>query len=91
MQDVATTGAQSELQFAALIDALAADPDRREQLTDLLREDHPCYDQRGTATTVRMRGWVLLALARGQVSDVAPSKDMGVRFAVELSAGQAPG
>lgn len=63
------TGEQSEPQFAALIDALATDPDRREQLTDLLREDHPLYDQRGTAATVRMRGWILLALARTGVSD----------------------
>ena len=71
MQNVATAGAQSEPQFAALVDALASDPDRREQLTELLREDHPLYDQRGTATTVRMRGWVLLALARSGVSDDA--------------------
>ena len=71
MQEVATTGAQSEPQFAALVDALAADPDRRELLTELLSEDHTLYDQRGTATTVRMRGWVLLALARAGVSDAA--------------------
>lgn len=71
MQNVATASALSEPQFAALVDALAADPERREQLTELLREDHPLYDQRGTATTVRMRGWVLLALARAGVSDAA--------------------
>jgi protein SCO1 len=71
MRDVATTGAQSEAQFAALVDALAADPERREQLKELLREDQPFYNQRGTATTVRMRGWVLLALARAGVSDAA--------------------
>lgn len=71
MQEVVTTGAQSEPQFAGLVDALAADPDRREQLTDLLREDHSLYDQRGTATVVRMRGWVLLALARAGVSDAS--------------------
>ena len=71
MQNVATASVQSEPQFAALVDALAADPDRREQLTELLREDHPLYDQRGTATIVRMRGWVLLALARAGVSDAA--------------------
>lgn len=71
MQNVATVSALSEPQFAALVDALAADPERREQLTELLREDHPLYDQRGTATTVRMRGWVLLALARAGVSDAA--------------------
>jgi protein SCO1/2 len=71
MQNVATASAQSEPQFAALVDALAADPKRHEQLIELLREDHPLYDQRGTATTVRMRGWVLLALARTGVSDAA--------------------
>jgi len=63
--------AQSELQFAALIDALAADPRRRERLTELLHEDHPLYDQRGAAAIVRMRGWVLLALARIGVTDAA--------------------
>jgi protein SCO1/2 len=71
MQSVTTTSAQSEPQFAALVDALAADPDRREQLTDLLREDNPLYDQRGAATIVRMRGWVLLAMARAGLSDAA--------------------
>ena len=71
MQNVATASAQSEPQFAALVDALAASPHQREQLTDLLREDHTLYDQRGAATVVRMRGWVLLALARVGVSDAA--------------------
>src|SRR5262245_21990149 len=71
MQHITTASAQSEPQFAALVDALAADPDRREQLTDLLREDHPLYDQRGAATIVRMRGWVLLAMARAGVTDAA--------------------
>lgn len=71
MQDEAATGAIPEWQFAALIESLIADPNRREHLTDLLREDHPVYDQRGAATTVRMRGWVLLALARVGVSDAS--------------------
>jgi protein SCO1/2 len=71
MRTAAMASAQSEPQFAALVDAIAADPDRREQLTDLLRESHPFYDQRGAATIVRMRGWVLLALARAGVSDAA--------------------
>jgi protein SCO1 len=62
---------QSESQFATLVDTLLADPDRRQQLADLLREDHPFYDQRGTAATVRMRGWVLLAFARIGLSDAA--------------------
>ena len=62
---------QSEEQFAVLVDQLAADPSRVEQLTDLLREDHSFYDQHGAATVVRMRGWILLALARIQVPDAA--------------------
>src|SRR4030095_13552531 len=69
--DRAITGATSESQFAALVDALATNPDRREQLIELLREDHPLYNERGAAATVRMRGWVLLALARLGVSDAA--------------------
>ncbi|HEX6900456.1 MAG TPA: SCO family protein [Thermoanaerobaculia bacterium] len=70
----ATAGATSEVSeddFAALVDALAAGPERRGELTDLLREDHPVYDQRGAATVVRMRGWVLLALARAGLPDAA--------------------
>lgn len=71
MRDATTASAQSEPQFAALVDAIAADPDPRERLTNLLREDHPAFDGRGTATIVRMRGWVLLAMARAGVSDAA--------------------
>jgi protein SCO1/2 len=71
MQSLATTGATSETEFAARVDALAADPARAEQLAELLREDHPFYDQRGAATVVRMRGWVLLALGRAGLSDTA--------------------
>ncbi|MGH7787507.1 MAG: SCO family protein, partial [Candidatus Binatia bacterium] len=71
MQDAAPTGADDGLPFPALVEALAADPERRERLTELLREDHPLYDQRGAAAIVHMRGWVLLALARTGVSDGA--------------------
>jgi len=62
---------KSEEEFAALVDELAADPDRRQQLIELLSEDHPVYDRRGTNTIVRMRGWVLLALARGGLPENA--------------------
>jgi protein SCO1/2 len=62
---------KSETAFAAFVDELAADAVRRDALIDLLREDHPVYDQRGTATLVRMRGWILLALARTGVPDAA--------------------
>jgi protein SCO1/2 len=71
MQTTTMASVQSEPEFAALVDALAGDAAQREQLTDLLREDHPIYDGRGTATIVRMRGWVLLAFARAAVSDAA--------------------
>ena len=70
MPNVATMSGMSEPQFAALVDALA-NSDQCEQLADLLRENHPVYDQRGAATIVRMRGWVLLALARAGVPDAA--------------------
>jgi len=70
MQNVATMNGMSEPQFAALVDALAY-PDQCEELADLLRENHPVYDQRGAATIVRMRGWVLLALARVGLPDAA--------------------
>jgi len=63
--------ALSEPQFAALVDALAADPERRGDLISFLREDHPHYGERGAAAIVRMRGWVLLAIARGEVPDDA--------------------
>ena len=61
----------TEEQFCQLIEQLAADPSRRGELIDLLREDHPIYDQRGTTVVVRMRGWVLLVLAREGLSDAA--------------------
>jgi protein SCO1/2 len=62
---------QSEAEFAALVEVLAADPARCGQLTDLLREDHPVYRGRGAAAVIRMRGWVLLAIARAGVSEAA--------------------
>ena len=42
-----------------------------DQLLDLLREDHDLYNQRGAATVVRMRGWVMLTLARTTLPDAA--------------------
>ena len=71
MPDATVAGAVSETQFAALVDAIAADPARRGQLAGLLREDHAIYAERGTAAIARMRGWILLAMARVGVSDAA--------------------
>ncbi|HEV7395915.1 MAG TPA: SCO family protein [Pyrinomonadaceae bacterium] len=65
---VVTTAAQSEEEFANLVDALAENS-QRQKLVDLLREDHPVYEQRGAATVVQMRGWVLLALGRVGVTE----------------------
>jgi cytochrome oxidase Cu insertion factor (SCO1/SenC/PrrC family) len=70
MRDAAGMSGMSEPQFAALVNALAHQ-EQREQLVDFLRENHPIYDQRGAATIVRMRGWILLALARVGVPDSA--------------------
>src|ERR1700716_3288013 len=95
MQQIAAASAQSEPRFAAMVDALTADPGRRDQLTDLLREDHPVYDQRGAAAIVRMRGWLLVALARAGVSDAAlifvlEELDTGVDAYLVAAAARAP-
>ena len=60
-----------EDEFADLVDALVADPKHYDELLDLLREDHPFYNERGTSTVAEMRGWVLLGLAKAGVSDEA--------------------
>src|SRR5215207_1290814 len=62
---------RTEAEFCALVEQLALDQSDQEQLIDLLRENHPVYDQRGAATVARMRGWVMLALARIQLTDAA--------------------
>ncbi|HEX6728810.1 MAG TPA: SCO family protein [Pyrinomonadaceae bacterium] len=71
MQDLVITGPESEQQFALFVDGLTADPNKRGELIDLLREDHSLYDGRGTNAVVRMRGWVLLSLARVGLTDDA--------------------
>src|SRR5262245_54922066 len=71
MREAAASGALPEAEFAARVDAVAAGPEGGAALADLLREDHPVYDQRGAAAIVRLRGWILLALERTGVSDPA--------------------
>ena len=61
----------TEQNFREHVEQLASDPSQHDQLIDLLREDHPLYDQRGAATVVRMRGWVMLTLARTALPDAA--------------------
>jgi protein SCO1/2 len=77
MEPLPLSAASSEDAFAGCVDALAAAPDACRRLIELLREDHPVYDQRGGATVALMRGWVLVALARTGVSDEA------LRFVLE--------
>ena len=62
---------QTEEAFCDVVEELALDPAKRSQLIDLLQEDHPAYDQRGTSTVSRMRGWVVLALARINLPEAA--------------------
>ena len=66
-----STSTQTEETFCELIEELALDPAKQIQLIDLLQEDHPAYDQRGTTTVSRMRGWVVLALARINIPETA--------------------
>jgi protein SCO1 len=69
MPPLTATSTLSEQQFGALVEALSSDPTRRAELTDLLREDHPVYDQRSAAAIVRMRGWILVALTHVGLTD----------------------
>jgi hypothetical protein len=73
MQDVTAMNVQSEQQFAAWLTRLPLIRIRCEQLMDLLREDHPLYDQRGRDGDGSDARLVLLALARVGVSDAALS------------------
>ena len=61
----------SEDQFRSFVESLIGDPQQHRELIKLLGEDHPIYDQRGTATVNRMRGWIILALARNDLPDAA--------------------
>jgi protein SCO1/2 len=62
---------QTEQAFCSLVEELALDPAKQNELVDLLREDHPAYDERGTTTVARMRGWVVLVLARTHLPEAA--------------------
>ena len=71
MPAIAATSELSERHFGALVEALSSDPTQCAELTDLLREDHPVYDQRSAAAIVRMRGWILIALTNVGLTDAA--------------------
>lgn len=63
------SSAMTEEQFARHAETLASDAQNRALLRELLREDHFVYDERSTLDVVRMRGWVLVCLARIGISD----------------------
>lgn len=69
MPPAATNTVWTEEEIAAHAGSLAGDPQRANELAALLREEHPCYEQRGGAAVVRLRGWVLLCLARSGITD----------------------
>src|SRR5262245_55416352 len=71
MPPIATTSALSEREFEALVETLSCDPNRRPELIDLLRENHPIYAQRSAAAIVRMRGWILVGLTKVELTDDA--------------------
>lgn len=62
---------QTEKAFCSLVEELALDPAKQNELINLLREDHPAYAERGTTTIARMRGWVVLTLARTNLPEAA--------------------
>lgn len=53
----------TESDLEALVEAVRAKPDRRDELVGLLREDAAIYRNRGSATVNRIRGWVLASFA----------------------------
>jgi protein SCO1/2 len=56
---------------AALVDAVRADPARRDELVAVLQEGAEVHQGRGSAATTRIRGWVLAACADVGVPDGA--------------------
>ena len=53
----------TEAAVEALVDAVRTNPERRDELVALLREDAAIYRDRGSATVTRIRGWILASFA----------------------------
>ena len=53
----------TEDELASIVEQVRHDPGRRDELTALLSESAPVYDDRGSAVTARLRGWVLASFA----------------------------
>lgn len=56
-------GVSTEDELASIVEQVRRDPGRRDELTALLSESAPVYDDRGAAVTARLRGWVLASFA----------------------------
>src|SRR4051812_44426092 len=56
---------------AELVDRVRAEPELRDELVPLLREDHPMYAGRGTSSAARLRGWLLSVFAEVGLPDGA--------------------
>lgn len=50
-----------EDRIAELVDAIKGSPDQRDSLLELLPEQNPLYEGRGTNQTIRIRGYILAA------------------------------
>ena len=61
----------AEIEFAKVVSSLSLDAPGQIRLLKLLEEDHPIYDGRAAAAVVRMRGWILISLARSELPDQA--------------------
>ena len=77
MADETALGELTEEQFSVFVDSLTSHPNQHEQLIDLFREDHSVYRERSAPEVVRMRGWLLIGLAKRGISDA------DLRFVVE--------
>ena len=59
---------------AALVDRVRREPELRDELVPLLREDHPVYAGRGASSAARTRAWLLSVCAEvGLPDDALPA------------------
>lgn len=84
----------AETEFVSLVNDLATNKTERHRLSELLHEDHVIYDQRGAATTVRMRGWIIhtlatLGLSENELIFVLEELDTGIDPYLVAAAAQA--
>ena len=84
----------SELLVQRVVAEVRADPSRRSDLVDILREEHPCYANVGTPAVARMRGWIFhafgeIGLPREALPYVTEQLESGIDPYVTAAAAQA--